>query len=98
MAVAIITTDFPQGFGPDMYDRVSAELDLSVPLEGLISHWVGYVGDKWTVTDLWESREVYDRFQAERLRPAISKVSGMDPSSGPQPTITEAQVHHYLAP
>jgi hypothetical protein len=99
MALAIRTTDFPEGFGPDMYDGVSAEMGIANdPPEGLIFHWVGDVDGKWTVTDVWESREAYERFREQRLFPAIQKLSGMDPATGPQPTITEFAVHNYLKP
>jgi hypothetical protein len=99
MAVAIRTTDFPPGPRPDMYDQVSTEADVeSNPPDGLIFHWAGDVDDKWTITDVWESREAYDRFRDERLFPAIQKVSGMDPAEGPQPTVTEFEVHNYVKP
>jgi hypothetical protein len=99
MAVAIRTTDFPGGAGTDMYDGVGAEMDIANnPPEGLIFHWAGEVDGKWTVTDLWETRDAYDRFREQRLFPAIQKISGMDPASGPQPTITEFAVHNYLKP
>jgi hypothetical protein len=77
-----------------MYDGVRAALDIANdPPE-----WAGEVDGKWTVTDVWEARETYDRFREERLFPAIQKVSGMDPASGPQPTITEFAVHYYVKP
>jgi hypothetical protein len=99
MAVAIRTTDFPEGVGTDMYDGVQAELGIADnPPEGMIFHWAGDVDGKWTITDVWESREAYDRFRDERLFPAIQKVSGMDPAGGPQPTITEFDVHDYIKP
>jgi hypothetical protein len=99
MAVAIRTTDFPEGPRTDMYDQVSAELDVeNNPPEGLIFHWAGEVDGKWTISDVWESREAYDRFQDERLMPAVQKVSGMDPTSGPRPTVTEFAVHDYFKP
>jgi hypothetical protein len=99
MAVAIRTTDFPAPFGPDVYDAVGAEMDVANdPPEGLIFHWMGQVDGKWTVTDVWESREACDRFREGRLFPAIQKVSGMDPASGPQVTITEYAVHNYEKP
>ena len=99
MAVAIRGTDFPEGIGTSMYDAVGAEMGIeNDPPPGLIFHWAGEVDGKWTVTDVWESREAYDRFREERLFPAIRAVSGMDPAEGPQPTITEFAVHNYVKP
>jgi hypothetical protein len=99
MAVAIRTTDFPEAVGTDMYDGVNAEMDIANdPPEGLIFHWAGEVDGKWTINDVWESREAYERFREERLFPAIQKVSGMDPATGPQPTLTEFTVHNYVKP
>jgi hypothetical protein len=97
MAVAITTTDFPEGAGPDMYDGVNAELGVvEDPPVGLIFHWAGEVNGKWTISDVWQSRADYDRFQDERIRPAVQKLSGMDPANGPQPTVTEFSVHNYF--
>jgi hypothetical protein len=99
MAVAIRTTDFPEGVGTNMYDGVQAEMDIANdPPEGLLFHWAGEIDGKWTVMDVWEAREPFDRFREERLLPAIQKVSGMDPGSGPMPTVTEFAVHHYIKP
>jgi hypothetical protein len=82
-----------------MYDGVQAAMDIaSDPPEGLIFHWAGEVDGKWTITDVWETREAYDRFREGRLFPAIQKVSGMDPASGPQPSITQFPVHNYVKP
>jgi hypothetical protein len=99
MAVAIRTTDFPEGVGTNLYDGVQAAMDIvSDPPDGLMFHWAGEVDGKWTITDVWETRDAYDRFRDERLFPAIRKVSGMDPANGPQPTITECAVHNYFRP
>jgi hypothetical protein len=99
MAVAIRTTDFPEGVGTNMYDAVGAELDIANnPPDGLIFHWAGDVDGKWTVTDVWETREAHDRFREQQLFPAIEKISGMNPVGGPQPTITEFAVHRYIKP
>ena len=100
MAVAIINTDFPEGVGADMYDAVDREMDIDAnPPEGLIFHWAGEVDGKWTISDVWESREAYDTFAAERLTPAIETVAaaaGMD-ADAQQRTI-EASVHHFIRP
>jgi hypothetical protein len=97
MAVAIIQTDFPGAVGTGMYDGVNAEMDIeNDPPQGLIFHWAGEVDGKWTISDVWESTEDWERFQAERLMPAIEKVSGapMDPNT--RPTTTTAQLHNYV--
>jgi hypothetical protein len=99
MAVAIRTTDFPEGAGPDMYDGVEAALDVANnPPDGLIFHWAGDVDGKWTITDVWETRAAFDNFREQRLVPALQKVTGMDPAAGPQPTITEFTVHNHVKP
>jgi hypothetical protein len=99
MAVAIRTTDFPEGVGTQMYDGVTGAIDIeNDPPAGLIFHWAGDVDGKWAITNVWESREAHDRFREDRLLPAIREVSGRDPAEGPQPTITESPVHHYVKP
>jgi|SRR5512132_1376005 hypothetical protein len=98
MAVAIITTGFPEGIGTDVYDRVNAEIGMDNPPEGLIFHWSGHVDGEWTITDVWESREANDAFRSDRLFPAIQKVTGMNPEEGPQPTVTEHPVHNFVKP
>jgi quinol monooxygenase YgiN len=97
MAIAITTTDFPEGVGTPMYDGVTAELNATEnPPEGLIFHFAGDLDGKWTITEVWESRDHYERFRQERLFPAIRKVSGRDPEEDPRPTVTESQVHNYI--
>jgi hypothetical protein len=97
MAVAIVTTDLPEGVGPGVHDPVNTEPDLtSDPATGRSFHWAGHVDGKRTITDLWASRAAYDRFHAERLFPAIQKACGIDPTTGPRPTITEHPVHDYV--
>jgi hypothetical protein len=52
MAVAMVTTDFPEGVGTDTYDAVSAEAGIGERMpQGLIFHWAGYVDGKWTITE-----------------------------------------------
>ena len=98
MAVAIRTTDFPEESTATCTTGVQAAMHIANdPPTGLISHWAGEVDGKWTVTDVWESRDDDERFRQERLFPAIHDVSGMGPAAGPQPAITEFAVH-YVKP
>jgi hypothetical protein len=100
MAVAIINTDFPEEFGTELYDAVNAELGIEAdPPTGLIFHWAGDVDGKFTITDVWESREAYDTFAAERLGPAIGKVAAAAgaPADAEQTTL-EVQVYNHLKP
>jgi hypothetical protein len=97
MAVAIRTTNLPAGVGTEGYDAVSAELDLSgSPPEGLLFHWAGEIDGEWTITDVWESREAYDRFERDLLVPAITKVTGSVPEG--RATVDEFPVHDYVKP
>jgi hypothetical protein len=100
MAVAIINTDFPEEFGAQLYDAVNGEMDIEAnPPPGLVFHWAGEVDGKFTITDVWQSRDDYDRFNAERLTPAIEKVAAAAgaPADAEQRTI-EVPVHNHIKP
>jgi hypothetical protein len=60
------------------YDKVSEELGLSAPPEGLIAHTAGFDHDRgvFRVFDVWESREAGQRFMDERLMPIIERMAG----------------------
>lgn len=98
-AIAIRVNDFESGPGTEAYDGVMAAMGMADdPPPGLIFHWAGEVDGEWTVNNLWESREAFERFREERLFPAVRAVVGVDPASGRQPTITEFAVHDYVRP
>ncbi len=100
MAVAIVNTDFPEGVGADTYDAVNAEMGIEEnPPPGLLFHWAGEVYGRWAITDVWESREAYDRFSEERLGPAIQKVvAAAGGEMGEGPKTFEYPVHNYIKP
>jgi hypothetical protein len=97
MAIAIRTTDFPEGTGEGFYERIVAEVNLADnPPQGMIFHWAGELDGKFTVTEIWENREANESFLAQRLFPAIRKLSGREPREGGQPVVSEHPVCNYL--
>jgi hypothetical protein len=91
----VVINELPESVTQEMYDAVNAKIGQEAP-EGGIVH-TGGRDDNGTlrVVDVWESREALERFENERLRPAIAEVmraNGQDPDQGPRPkqTIYEA--------
>jgi hypothetical protein len=79
----------------EQYDAVNAEMGVEEnPPEGLIFHSAGPMGDGWSVIDFWESRELFDRFQQERLGPAVEALGDKAPPGPPQ--IKEFSVHNII--
>jgi hypothetical protein len=81
----------------EQYDAVEEELGVEDnPPDGLIFHSAGPVPGGWNVVDVWESRGHFDRFQEERLGPALEAV-GDAALPGP-PSINEFEVHNFVKP
>lgn len=59
--------------GKDMYDGLSDRIGDEAP-KGLIVHLAFETPTGMRVVDVWESEEQFDRFQEERLRPAMDQV------------------------
>jgi len=89
MAVAVLNE--VHGVTPEIYDAVNAKLGDEIP-DGGIVHTAGFTGGKMIVFDVWASREHFERFQEERLRPAIAEVGG---ENAPTPTQTVYELHHF---
>lgn len=79
------------------YDAVSSKADIeSNPPEGLIFHTAAEMeGGGVRIFNVWESREAFERFQDERLLPALREHFGELPPP-PEQKITE--LHHLVAP
>ena len=76
MAIGTITR-FSEGMGAEQYDAVQAQMDIeSKPVEGLIFHSAGELEGRFQVFNVWESRENFDRFETDRLRPAMVAAMG----------------------
>jgi hypothetical protein len=76
----------------EQYDKLHAELGSENP-EGLIVHAAGESGSGIRIMDIWESKQQFELFQTERLRPAMLKVGIEAPSNGESPAVQEMSVH-----
>jgi len=85
-----------EGGTQEQYNAVNAQMGVEQdPPEGLVFHAAGPLQEgSWSVIDFWESREHFDRFQQERLGPAIEALGDRAPQ-GP-PNIKEFPVYNYI--
>lgn len=83
MAVVIIT-ELPPMADRAMEEAVATELDVDHnPPAGLIIHTASETDGVITIVDVWESRKLFEDFEAQRLGPAVGKVTGMGPGQAP---------------
>ena len=83
------------GATQEQYDAVNAEMGVERNLpEGLVFHSAGPTDAGWNVIDFWESREAFDRFQQERLGPAIQSLGDQAPPN--PPSIKEFPVYNFI--
>ena len=82
MAITLIM-DFA-GVGQDKYEAAMKELGMEMgkrpDFEGGLMHIAGPSDNGWTVIDVWESQEHFDRFLADHLGPTSAKVGIPQPS------------------
>jgi hypothetical protein len=99
MAVGTINR-LPEGVGAEQYDAVQAEMDMAGnPVEGLIFHSAGELEGRFQIFNVWESRENYERFTADRLRPAMVAAMGEERVAElPDAETLEASIHNYIVP
>jgi hypothetical protein len=94
MAIAVVL-EFA-GATLDQYDQVIEKMGLTPggpgPAGGLF-HWVTATDDGIRVTDVWESREVFDQFAENQIGPVTAEVGVPGP-----PTMTFYDVHSYIRP
>jgi hypothetical protein len=79
------------GASIDKYDAVRNELgwegEKGKP-DGLVAHAAGSTSDGFCVIEWWSSEGEWDKFFAERLRPAFEKVGDI-----PDPEVTRFELH-----
>jgi hypothetical protein len=93
MAVAI-EMNF-KGATIDQYDQVIEKMGLtggSTP-PGAISHWVAKTDDGIRVVDVWETKDVFDRFAADQMGP-YTREAGIDE----EPEMRVYDIHNHLTP
>jgi hypothetical protein len=61
--------------------------------EGLVLHVAGPTDEGYRIIAVWESREVWQCFQAEALQPAVAALGG---PSRPEPTFRDLSAAHVV--
>jgi hypothetical protein len=86
---------FPKG-DQEQYDKLIENMGVQdEPPEGLVFHCAGPLDEGWSVMDVWESREQFDKFMEERVQPAAEEagVEGLNDAE-----TTEFEVHNVIKP
>jgi hypothetical protein len=82
--MAVVRIVQPPMITAEIYDRVNAEMKIEdSPPEGLIVHTAGELDGVFQIVDVWESAEHAERFDRDRLAPAVAEVVGMTQPEGP---------------
>ncbi|HKG36327.1 MAG TPA: hypothetical protein VKA89_07830 [Solirubrobacterales bacterium] len=89
----VLIAEIPNG-SYEQYLEVNrkAEVDDNPP-DGLIIHTAGRMenGGGLRIVDVWDSREAYDRFDEERLGPALREAMPEMPADAPGPQFHEVE-------
>jgi hypothetical protein len=65
------------GVSADDYGKVLAELGgAEKRAEGLVAHVAGPIDGGFRIIDVWESRELAQRFSRDHLEPAVQRAHG----------------------
>jgi hypothetical protein len=92
MAIAVVL-DF-EGATLEQYDKVIELMSLKPGgggAEGGLFHWVTATDGGIRITDVWESKELFERFAAEKIGPFTQQAGFQGP-----PKISFYDVHNYL--
>ncbi len=80
MAIALVI-ELP-GVTQEQYQKVQDTLGLKGPETwptGMIVHVAGPTASGWEILNVWESRELFDRFVSGRLAPIMREVGMTQP-------------------
>ena len=104
MPYAVIAEWSAGGHDTSNYDEVTRRMDIDWdPPAGLIVHSAGATPEGgFRISDVWETREAYEAFDAERIRPTVAAViSELPPERRPAqlaPQVSIYELHHMLIP
>jgi hypothetical protein len=76
----------------EQYERVAAGLSEPPP-PGLILHLAGPTDEGFRIIDIWENKQAWQAFRADRLQPAVAALGG---PARPEPTFRELHAAHVV--
>ena len=96
--VRIQDTPTPDG-STALYDQVTEIMNVADdPPAGMIVHTASVTDDgKILIVDVWESREAMERFEEDRLMPALREAMGGDLPDADAP-VRVHETHNVVAP
>ena len=77
----------------DTYSGITETLSANRP-EGLVLHAAGPTDEGFRMIGIWDSRETWDRFRAERLNKILESLTC---GTRAQPTYRELQIAHLIS-
>jgi hypothetical protein len=83
----------------EFYDALHAEIGRRTAggVDGMLLHVGRETRGGFQVTEVWESKELYDRFAVEILGPALAELSGGQPPPV-EPAMEEFQPRGLIVP
>ncbi len=83
----------------EFYDELHAEIGRRTTggVDGLLLHVGRETRGGFQITEVWESHELWDRFNAEIVGPAFARLSGGQ-SPSVQPTVEEFEPRGLVVP
>lgn len=95
--MAIVRIVQPPMITTEIYDQVNEKMGIQdSPPDGLLVHTAGFADGVFQIVDVWESTEHAQRFDTERLIPAIAEVTGAAPPG--EPSTVEYELYSVVKP
>src|SRR3954466_4375453 len=82
-----------------MYDALHAEIGRRAtgPVEGMFFHLGRATSRGFQIIEVWETKEQYERYDAEFVQPVIAELSGGQAAPG-QPVVEEFEPRGLIVP